>query len=333
MNCRRPFRIALGSALALAAIPPLAAQTFSVRTVTASTPNFGTIAAAASGTTDFRITPAGTVSVISGNGGDITNTKTAATVTIRCASATKCNSSATALVKIWIGTSISGRAEAVKNLAVASGSGTVGTVTTNTDGSLEFPLTGFSGNNSDRTFTLGLDLPIKGDDVDTSTSAAAQWRVGVAKSPTVPTSSSKQANAIATVRKAMTLTKTSDLRFGAIRAPDAGSGSVTIDASTGARTIASGTPVLLGGLTTGRAQFTVGGRASTTFTITVPASFSLIRAGGGSLTATLTPTASGAQTLNTSGTFNLGVGGTLTVPSGTLGGDYSGTFTVTVAYN
>lgn len=332
MTRRHLFWVAIGSALTLAAVSPLVAQTFSVQSITTSKPNFGNIAAGASGTTTFRITPAGVVSVISGNGGNIpSGTKGAATITIRCVGASSCGTG-TALVKIWPGTTVSGRANAVTNLAVASGTGTVGTVTTNGDGSIQFPLTGFSGN-SNRTFTLGLDLPIKGDDTSTSTSAAAQWRVGVAKSPTVPTSSSKQTNAIATVRKAMTLTKTSDLAFGAIRAPDSGTGTVTINASTGARSIAGGTPVLLGGLTTGQAQFTVGGQASRAFTITVPSSFSLIRAGGGSLTATLTPTASGAQSLNTSGTFSLGVGGTLTVPSGTAGGDYSGVFTVTVSYN
>lgn len=176
-------------------------------------------------------------------------------------------------------------------------------------------------------------LPIKGDAVSTSTSANARWRVGVAKSPTVPTASSKQTNAVATVRKAITISKTSDLAFGAIRAPNSGSSVVTIDKTTGARTLTSGSALLLGGLTSGRALYAIGGQGSRTFTISVPTSLTLVRAGGGSLTSTLTTTASGTQSLNSSGTFNLGVGGALTVPSGTAGGDYSGTFTVTVSYN
>jgi len=332
MNRRRLLWSTIGGASALAAGAPLLAQTFSVSSVTTLRPSFGNIAAAASGTTTFRISPAGVVSVVSGNGGNTpSGTKGAATITIRCKGATTC-ATGTALVKIWPGTTVSGRASAVTNLAVASGTGTVGTVTTNTDGSIQFPLTGFSGNSS-RTFTLGLDLPVAGDDVSTLTSAAALWSVGVANSPTVPTSSSKQTSAIATVRKAMTLTKTSDLAFGAIGAPDVGSSVVTINATTGARTLTSGTALLLGGLTSGRAQFTVGGQASRSFTITVPTSLTLTRAGGGSLTSTLTATASGAQTLSASGAFSLGVGGALTVPSGTAGGDYSGVFTVTVSYN
>lgn len=108
---------------------------------------------------------------------------------------------------------------------------------------------------------------------------------------------------------------------------------MTINATTGARTLTSGTAILLGGLTSGRAQYTIGGQASTAITITVPTSLTLLRAGGGSLTSTLTPTLSGAQTLNSSGSRALGVGGALTVPSGTAGGDYSGTFAVTVSYN
>ena len=332
MKPRHVLWSVIGGTSALAAGAPLLAQTFTVNSVTTSKPSFGNIAAAASGTTDFRITPAGVVSVVSGNGGNTpSGTKGAATVTIRCTGSSTC-ASATALVKIWTDTTVSGRAQAVKNLTVASGTGTVGSVTTNGDGSIQFPLTGFSGTSS-RTFTLGLDLPIKGDTASTSTSAAARWRVGVAKSPMVPASSSTQTNAIATVRKAMTLTKTSDLAFGAIRAPDSGSSVVTINQTTGARTLTSGTALLLGGLTTGRAQFTVGGQASRSFTMSVPTSLTLMRAGGGSLTSTLTATATGTQTLNASGAFSLGVGGALTVPSGTAGGNYSGTFTVTVSYN
>ena len=272
----------------MAAGAPLFAQTFSVNAITTLKPSFGIIAAAASGTTYFRITPSGVVSVASGNGGNTpSGTKGAATITIRCSGATTC-ATGTALVKIWTSTTVSGRAQAVKNLTVASGTGTVGTVTTNVDGSIQFPLTGFSGT-SNRTFTLGLDLPILGDTSSTSTTAAARWRVGVAKSPTVPTSSTQQTNAIATVRKALSITKTSDLAFGAIRAPDAGSSVVTINATTGARTLTSGTAVLLGGLTSGRAQYTIGGQASTAITVSVPSSLTLVRAGGGSLTSSSPP--------------------------------------------
>ncbi len=332
MNGHRLLWGAIGSALMLAPAPSLRAQSFSVNSITASTPSFGVVGAAASGDTVFRITPAGTVSVVSGNGGNANaGTKSAATITIRCSGASTC-SSGTALVKIWPTTTVSGRASTISNLTVASGTGTVGTVTTNSDGSIEFPFTGFSGT-SNRTFTLGLDLTILGDGDSTSTSAAARWRVGVAKSPTVPTGYSQQTNAIATVRKAIKITKTSDLAFGAIRAPDSGNSVVTINATSGARTLTSGTAVLLGGITTGRAQYSISGQASTSISISVPASLTLSRAGGGSLTSTLTATASGTKTLSAAGTFSLGVGGALTVPSGTAGGNYSGTFAVTVDYN
>lgn len=332
MNGHRLLWGAIGSALMLAAPPSLRAQSFSVNSITASKPSFGVVAAAASGNTVFRITPAGTVSVVSGNGGDTSaGTESAATITIRCSGGGACNG-ATALVKIWPTTTVSGRASTATNLTVASGTGTVGTVTTNSDGSIEFPLTGFTGTGN-KTLTMGLDLTIAGDDASTSTSAAARWRVGVAKSPTVPTGYSQQTNAIATVRKAISLTKNSDLAFGAIRAPDSGNSVVTINATSGARTLTSGGAVLLGGITTGRAQYSISGQASTSISISVPASLTLVRAGGGSLTSTLTATASGTQTLSAAGTFSLGVGGALTVPSGTAGGNYSGTFTVTVGYN
>ncbi|WP_264605958.1 DUF4402 domain-containing protein [Sphingobium sp. B11D3D] len=308
------------------------AQSFTVNTITTNTPNFGNVAAAASGDTDFAITTSGAVSSAAGSGGNIASgTKSAATVTIRCSGGSACTS-ATAIVRLFSLTTISGRAQKVKNFTVASGTGTVGAVTTNPDGSITFPLTGFSSTSS-RTFLVGMTLPILGDNASTSTSASASWGVGVAKSPTVPSASSLSRNAMATIRKSLTLTKSSDLAFGAIRPPASGSGTVSISNVNGARSIGTGSPVLLPGLTSGRAQFSIGGQASTAITVTMPGSLTMSGSGGGTLSVTLSPSASGAQTLNTSGSLTLGVGGTLTVPSSTASGDYAGSFAVTVSYN
>lgn len=322
------------TACAAMALPvaPAMAQNLTVQAISGSTPNLGNVAAAASGTTIFRIATGGTVSIVSGNGGNIlSGTKTAATVTIQCKGGAKCTST-TAMVRIWPGTAVACRAQPVQNIAVASGSGTVGTVTVNTDGSIQFPFTGFTGN-STRTFYVGLDFPILGDNASTATSATAQWQVGVAVAPNVPTVSSQDGMATATVRRALSLVKVSDLAFGAIIPPDSGNGTVVVDAATGARSIGSGTPILLGGPASGRAEITVGGEPGTAISIAVPGALVLSRAGGGTLNASLNATASGTQTLDAAGAFSFGIGGTLGIPNETIGGDYAGSFSVNVDYN
>lgn len=311
---------------------PLAAQTMTVSAVTANTPNFGNVAASAVGETVFRISTVPSVTRVSGAGGVLASgTRTRATVTIRCQGGNGCTSS-TAYVRIAPRTTVTGRGGIVSNFTVASGTGTVGTTTPQGDGSLLLTLTGFSGN-STRTFYVGMDMPVVGDNVSTSTTATAGWTVAVARFPTVPAATGTNVATLATVRRALSITKTSDLAFGAVGPPAAGSGTVIVAAATGVRSAGgSSPPRLVPGQGSGRAMFTLGGQPSSSVSISVPASVALAHSQDG-LTATLQPTASGNVTLSTGGALTIGVGGTLTVPAGTVPGDYSGSFTVTVAYN
>lgn len=324
-------RAARAIALAGLALPAsAAAQTFAVSAIAGSTPNFGNIAAAASGTTYFTISPSGAITTSGAAGGNIASgTKSAATVTITCTGSTNQCSNGTAIVLVKATTTSTGRALPITAFSAQTGSGTVGTITTNPDGSITFPFTGLSAL-SGKTFFVGLTMPIQGDSTTTVTTATATWGVGVAKSPTIPTTTSRTTTATATVRKALSISKTSDLAFGAVRAPDSGSGTVTVDPSTGQR---SGTLVLIPGLSSTAAAYTATGQASTAITISVPPSAPMTSAGGGTLTATLNSSKSGAQTLSSGGTISWGVGGTVTIPSGTAAGSYSGPFTVTVSYN
>jgi Domain of unknown function (DUF4402) len=136
----------------------------------------------------------------------------------------------------------------------------------------------------------------------------------------------------ATLIQPITLTQGTGLAFGTIVRPGTGTGTVTIDSTTGARTLANGVVGL--GSTTSRAAYTVNGEGGSTFSIAVPATFNLT--GPSTIAVALTPTGSTgtlSNALGTAGTAGFGVGGNFSVGSTTATGTYSGTYDVTVAYN
>ena len=73
--------------------------------------------------------------------------------------------------------------------------------------------------------------------------------------------------------RSIAVSKTSDLTFGAIEKPISGSGSVSIDAVTGSRTLVNAvgrdTPLPT------RATFNITGEGGQAFSVTVPATFTL----------------------------------------------------------
>jgi hypothetical protein len=310
------------------------AQTYTVQSITA--PAFGTVGAAATGTTTFLNT--GTLTKQSGNGGIISGAITRASVTIQCANGTggpinACSNVAN-VARISVGTSgtISGRALAISQFAAASGTGTVGTGTTSGAGPLDFQ---FSGWNAPGTLTFFLDttLPIAGDDAGGATGAATSgFFVFAAKNPTVPSTGSS-ALATVNVRRSIQITKLSDLLLGTLVKPTTGSGTVAINASTGVRTTGGANPPIgVTGPASGRASYTLTGEPSTAFTITVPASATLTN-GANTIALTLTNTASGAQTMPVGGSMALGIGCSAPIASTTVTGSYTTTFTVTITYN
>ncbi len=136
----------------------------------------------------------------------------------------------------------------------------------------------------------------------------------------------------ATIIQPITLTQGTGLAFGTIVRPGTGTGTVTIDSTTGARTVANGVVGLAS--TTSRATYTVNGEGGSTFSITVPATFNL--AGPSTIPVTLTPTGSTgtlSNALGTAGSASFGVGGNFSVSDTTPTGTYTGTYDVTVAYN
>jgi hypothetical protein len=192
------------------------------------------------------------------------------------------------------------------------------------------------GKNGTKTFYVGMDVPIGGDDSGKATgSASSGFYVYIAASPTTPTTGSTSGLATATVRRRLSVSKASDLNFGTVVKPGSGSGTVAIDATTGARSFtggALGTPAAVS-----RAVYNITGEGGQAFSISIPSSFTM-SSGANSLTVTTTATASGAQVLSNSlgsaGSFPaIGVGGSFSVTSSTTSGAYSGTFAVTVNYN
>ncbi|HEY0435333.1 MAG TPA: DUF4402 domain-containing protein, partial [Phenylobacterium sp.] len=154
-----------------------------------------------------------------------------------------------------------------------------------------------------------------------------------AESPSSPTSGDV-GRFQAKIIRGIAIAKTGDLVFGAVVKPAAGPGSVVIDATTGSRSTTGGA-VGMASPTPGRASFNVTGEGGQAFSITVPASFQMT--GPQPMTVTTTnsagpsPILSGA--LGSQGAFAFGVGGSAPINAGTLSGDYTGSFTVTVAYN
>lgn len=134
------------------------------------------------------------------------------------------------------------------------------------------------------------------------------------------------------ILQAISLTKASDLQFGAIVRPSSGNSTVTVAAGSNSRTVdGTGVGVNSTNFPVTRAAYSVSGEAGQTFSITVPSSFTMSHATAPAITVNLTPEAT-SGTL-TGGAASFGVGGNFQISSTTATGDYSGTFNVTVAYN
>ncbi len=142
-----------------------------------------------------------------------------------------------------------------------------------------------------------------------------------------------------TILRPITVTKNADLRFGTVVRPAAGSGTAVVAAATGARTVTGGVVGLTSGDTPTAAQFTVDGEGGSSVSVTIPATFAIAN-GVDTLTVTTSNNLTGAanaQTLSNAlgaaGTLVFRVGGSVPVASTSPTGLYTGTFSVTAAYN
>lgn len=134
----------------------------------------------------------------------------------------------------------------------------------------------------------------------------------------------------AQVAPVISIAELTGLRFGAVFTGPA-PGTVVLDPA-GARQ-ATGGAGLSSLLPVGPATFTVTGSANATYAITLPTSVQLSSPDGTLTVSSFTSSPSLTGLLSATGQQTLSVGGTLSVPANQPDGDYSGTFSVTVAYN
>jgi hypothetical protein len=311
-----------------------AAQAASSYTVQVTTNlDLGVITSGPSGDTVFRIDPTtAAVTIVSGTATRATNSATRAMVTISCAATVAGDCTNPVAVALASAGSPIGRARALSRINFTMGtallSGGPGP-----PGSVAFTISAI-GANSSKTFFVGADMGIGGDDSGLRTGLAeADFSVNTTEA-TTGVSGNATGRFLATVIRSIAISKVSDLVFGRVAAPASGSGTVVIDAITGAQSSTNGVATFASP-SPSRAAFNVTGEGGQAFSVTVPASF--VMSGPQSMTVTTTSSVTGSPLLSGSlgaaGSFIFGVGGSAAISSTTLNGDYAGSFTVTVAYN
>jgi microcystin-dependent protein len=141
-----------------------------------------------------------------------------------------------------------------------------------------------------------------------------------------------------TVVRPLTVTRNADLRFGTVVRPSTGAGTTVIDAG-GARSVTGGVVALSSGDLPQAAQFTIAGEGAQSVSVTVPATFSIANQTE-TLTVTTTNSLTGSAAtqalsgaIGAAGSLVVNVGGSVPITSTTPTGLYTGTFTVSAAYN
>lgn len=313
---------------------PAAAQTFRVSSI--DSVNVGTVVAGSVGETVLRIDPdTGIVTKISGSGDLLAPQSARALVTITCPNGTNCNVSRPLLTIKKTGTP-TGRALGLRNFRVST-AGASGRLVADpgTGSTITFSLMPI-GLGGSKTFWLGFDLPIQGDDSGGATSAAtSDFLVTVSRQTGTGVDSLSQ-SATANVVRALSITKTADLDFGRLVAPSSGSGLVSLDQATGQVSV---TGIGAGALPTPSpsvARFAVSGEGGQSITVSVPSSLTLTGPGG-SIQVNTSANVSGAQALSgaagSAGALAVRVGGSYSINAATQKGTYSGSFMVMVQYN
>lgn len=326
-------RAILPALLALTA-PPAAAASYIINVSPGM--DLQSVAAAASGDTVFRINPAtGVVTVQSGAGRRLSTSSVKSQATLTCKpSRASDDACTTANVPIRIGTigPLIGRARALTNFTVSMGTATIAAPPTGTS-PISFQLAP-PGNNTSRTFFIGADFPVAGDDSGLPTgNGENSFYVYALDGVGLQIAGDTDKGKVKAFRS-LSVTKTADLNFGRIQIPPSGTSTVTLDAASGARTVTGGgfaypTPAPT------RGAFTVTGEGGQQFSVTIPPTLTLT--GPGSLTVAITDTAPASPSLSgglgSAGTFSFTLGGSFTISSTTPTGPYSGVLTVSLDYN
>jgi hypothetical protein len=294
------------------------------------------VATAPSGDTVLRINPAsGAVSVQTGSGRRVSTAAANAKVTVTCkphgGGDTDCT---TRTVPIRIGAigAVSGRAKALSLFTIAMGTAGLATPPTGTN-PVAFELAPL-GDNSPKTFFVGADFPVAGDDSGLPSGAGQNsFYVYVLDQAGLQAAGETGSGAVNAFRP-LSITKTGDLNFGRIQLPPSGTSKITLNPATGVRTV-SGSGFGYPTPEPTRGAFTASGEGGQLFSLTIPIKVTLT--GPGTLVVDLTaagdtvPRLSGG--LGAPGTYSFTLGGSFTINSTTPTGVYTGVVTVSIDYN
>lgn len=306
-----------------------------VQSIQTPAPDLDEVVSGASGDTVFRVSPAtGAVTRVSGTGNRVGSGTTRALVTLHCANQGMCDSQ-DAYVTIGPMGSPTGRARTLTNFTVAEGTARFRGAPLSTNPLIfrTLPI----GRNSTATFWIGADFPIAGDDSGLATGdATSAFYVSVALLNNLSLIDTETGLAVARIFRPIVVGLNSNLSFGTVTKPRAGTGTVTLDAQNGNRTVTGTGAQGISVPAAARASFTISGEGGQTISVHVPPTF-IMSGPGTDITVTTDHTAAGTQMLGSAlgatGTFPFHVGGSFPTTSTMPVGTYSGTFTVMVQYN
>lgn len=146
---------------------------------------------------------------------------------------------------------------------------------------------------------------------------------------------SKSTTASITIIRPIVLTKVTDLAFGTVTRPTSGTNTITMSTSSDTPTTTTANSLVTGS-SRSRASYTVSGETGQTVAISLSASTIQLTRSGGAETLDLTLDLAHSSDTLAGNAFSFGtlyVGGAIDIPSSTVSGAYSGSFTTTVAYN
>lgn len=310
-------------------ITPVQAQTFGINRFSNPALNLGRITSATTGDTVFRIASStGAITRVSGSGKTIGSPSGNVLVTLTCTDKGKAIDCASTrvLVEISAGGS-AGRAKNLTNFNVTAGSAVMSSP--KSANLLSFTVEPI-GSGGTKTFYLGADFTVAGDDSGLSTgTATAAFNVTVSKldrTASVAASGTMEAQ----VLKPLSVSSIAGMTFGRIVKPASGSGLVSIDPVKDNRTVQGGQG--LSSPTPRAAEFAVNGEGGQTFSVSVPPTFEM-KTSGATIAVTTSHTAAGSERLSSAGASSFKVGGSFPITQDTRPGNYTGSFTVSVQYN
>lgn len=322
--------------LAASALPNAAAA--ATWTVNVTGPmELGSVGAAVTGDTVFRVDSAsGAVSVVSGAGRRLNGGSARVQVDVSCRPSRGTDNACinnSVMMRVGVIGTVTGRARAFTAFNVTMGTASLVSGPTGSN-PLQFTLAPV-GNNTVRTFFVGADFPVAGDDSLQASGLGENGFYVYAVNASGATLAGDADKGKVTVYRSLAIAKTADLNFGRIQLPSSGSSTITLNAGAGNRTVSGNafgysTPAPTAG------AFTISGEGGQQVSLTIPTTIQMtsnantlsVNVTSNALT---TPRLSG--NLGAAGTYDFAVGGSFSITPTTPVGSYAGILTVSVDYN